>query len=124
MPHSYGLKPVALVALVRISCCRGGINRTATQAERSTQTPMKRAASERLRTLHVWRKHSRAHRGEVLCRCEWQPGRFRKAQRVGGCGRPQCWLCHYDKLAGLATLQERRALARLNEGVAESLFKA
>ncbi len=80
---------------------------------------MKRAASEKTRTLQVWRKHLIKHRGNLQCVCEFQPGRFRKAQRVGGCGRTQCWLCHGDKLAGLATLRERRAAAALCEGLVE-----
>ena len=80
---------------------------------------MKRATSERPRTLRIWRKHLKIHGGDSLCRCELEPGRFRKTQRIGGCGRSRCWLCHYDKLAGLATRQERRAAARLQEGLVE-----
>lgn len=80
---------------------------------------MKRAATERFRTLRTWRDHLDTHRGAILCECELQPGRFRKAQRIGGCGRSRCWLCHSDKLAGRATIQERCAIACQREGMAE-----
>jgi hypothetical protein len=80
---------------------------------------MKRAAIERLRTLRVWRRHLANHDHEVACRCEFQPGRFRKGQRAGGCGSARCWLCHYDKLSKLATLQECRASAIFYEGLLE-----
>lgn len=80
---------------------------------------VKRAASEKLRTLRVWRRHLASHDHKIACRCEFQTGRFRKGQRIGGCGRARCWLCHYDKLSKLATLQERRAAATLYEGLSE-----
>ncbi len=71
---------------------------------------MKRAALERQRTVAIWRRHLASHHGtDVLCTCEFQPGRFRKGQRIGGCGNAQCYLCHYDKLLGLPTLSQRRA---------------
>lgn len=81
---------------------------------------MKRAATERTRTLHRWRAHLRGHDAKVDCACERQAGRFRKGQRVGGCRRARCWLCHGDKLAGLPTLQERRAEGRMRSGIAEA----
>ena len=81
---------------------------------------MQRASLERSRTLSTWRAHVRTHEHLPLCRCDEQPGRFRKGQRVGGCGKPRCWLCHYSKLRGLLTLSERRAIARLKEGLAET----
>ncbi len=81
---------------------------------------MKRAATERARTLDRWREHLRRHDAKVDCVCERQAGRFRKAQRVGGCRRARCWLCHGDKLAGLPTLQERRADGRMRAGMAEA----
>lgn len=49
---------------------------------------MRRAALERPRTLRVWRQHLAGHSDTDLCRCEFQPGRFRKGERVGGCGNP------------------------------------
>ena len=81
---------------------------------------MKRAAIEKPRTVHTWRNHVATHHGQLICDCELQPGRFRKSQRIGGCGRPRCWLCHPDKLAGRPTIQQRRFLAKQLEGLAES----
>ena len=80
---------------------------------------MKRAASEKPRTLRIWRRHLASHDHKIACRCELQPGRFRKGQRIGGCSRARCRLCHYDKLSKLATLQECRAAATLYEGLSE-----
>lgn len=80
---------------------------------------MKRAATEKPRTLRVWRRHLATHDPQNLCACELQPGRFRKSQRIGGCGRAQCWLCHPDKLSGSPTLKEFRAFASYSEGLVE-----
>ena len=80
---------------------------------------MKRAAIERRQTLRTWRAHLVRHREGALCACEFQPGRFRKSQRVGGCGRPQCWLCHGDKLAHVARPRDVRARVRHREGLGE-----
>ena len=79
---------------------------------------MRRAAIERNRTLRIWRSHLATHFGQLVCECELQPGRFRKSQRAGGCGRPRCWLCHSAKLAGRPTLKELRWLADYIEGLA------
>ena len=81
---------------------------------------MRRSALERPRTLRTWRAHLTAHEDTILCVCELEPGRFRKSQRIGGCGRPRCWLCHGDKLAGRLSLQELRALAAHREGLAHA----
>ena len=78
---------------------------------------MKRAAIERSRTLRTWRSHLRTHREAVLCACEFQPGRFRKSQRVGGCGRSLCWLCHGDKLAGRLRTRDIAGIAQHREGL-------
>jgi len=62
---------------------------------------MKRAAVERLRTRSVWLRHLRHHRSDgtaLVCACELQMGRFRKGQRVGGCGNSRCWLCQVAQL--------------------------
>lgn len=80
---------------------------------------MKRAALERLRTVSFWREHLATHARPIICACDLQPGRFRKSQRVGDCGRPRCWLCHPDKLAGRPTLRDRRDILRLSEGMSE-----
>jgi hypothetical protein len=71
---------------------------------------MKRAAFERVRTIAVWRRHLASHGAEVgLCDCELQPGRFRKGQRIGGCGNARCYLCHFEKLFGFPKPSQRRA---------------
>ena len=77
---------------------------------------MKRAALERQRTVTVWRRHLASHDDtQVLCACEFQPGRFRKGQRIGGCGNAQCYLCHCDKLLGLPTRSQQRADVSVRE---------
>ena len=81
---------------------------------------MKRAAEEKLRTVSVWRRHLWTHRGTVACVCELQVGRFRKSQRIGGCGQSRCWLCHSGKLSGELTIRERRNVAEYTEGLAET----
>lgn len=69
---------------------------------------MQRAHTERLRTLHVWHQHLASHGPNAkLCVCEFQPGRFRKGQRVGGCGHARCYLCHGEKLFQRPTRQQR-----------------
>lgn len=83
---------------------------------------MKRAAIEKSRTLRVWRRHLATHDPGSLCVCELQPGRFRKSQRIGGCGCVQCWLCHPEKLSGTPTLTDVRAFASYSEGLAEVLL--
>ena len=69
---------------------------------------MKRAHQERLRTVRVWRQHLCQHGpGPLTCPCEFQIGRFREGQRVGGCGKTRCYLCHGDKLLKRPTLPQR-----------------
>jgi len=80
---------------------------------------MQRAALEKLRTLRIWREHLVTHGLPVVCSCELQPGRFRKSQRVGGCGKSRCWLCHPEKLSGEPTVRDRRGSATLIEGLSE-----
>jgi hypothetical protein len=71
---------------------------------------MKRAALERTRTVGVWRRHLVSHGIDAaLCACEYQPGRFRKGQRVGGCGNARCYLCHPEKLLNIPDRSQRRA---------------
>ncbi len=71
---------------------------------------MRRAFVERQRTLRIWRAHNQlVHAGmETHCPCDKQPGRFRKGQRVGGCNRPRCWVCHSGKLAKQPSLRDER----------------
>ena len=56
---------------------------------------MRRAFAERQRALRLWRAHNRlVHAGMgTSCVCDQQPGRFRKGQKIGGCGKSRCWLC-------------------------------
>lgn len=77
---------------------------------------MKRAADERERTVNLWRRHLALHESSAeLCRCEAQPGRFRKGQRIAGCGNSRCYLCHREKLLKQPTPQQRRSNCVLRE---------
>jgi hypothetical protein len=80
---------------------------------------MRRAAEERAQTITTWRQHLATHMGEILCICELQSGRFRKSQRVGGCGKSLCRLCHGAKLEKLATPGEQRTFVAFIEGMIE-----
>jgi len=81
---------------------------------------MKRAAIEKVRTLHTWRRHLATHALPIRCDCEFQVGRFRKGQRVGGCSTPKCYTCHFEKLARVPTVQVRRFVSLYREGLAET----
>jgi hypothetical protein len=81
---------------------------------------MKRAALEKARTVRTWRRHLASHAAPVVCACEFQVGRFRKGQRIGGCSKPRCFLCHMAKLSRIPNVQEQRAVATLREGLAEA----
>ncbi len=85
---------------------------------------MRRASLERPRTLRVWRAHHRLiHDGlPTDCICDEQPGRFRKSQRVAGCGKPRCWLCKRHKLAKETTARDHRAALSYHEQAAEYGF--
>ena len=78
---------------------------------------MRRASLERPRSLRVWRAHNRLiHEGlPTSCVCEDQPGRFRKGERVGGCGRPRCGLCKRHKLYKEPTPRNYRAALAYRE---------
>lgn len=81
---------------------------------------MKRATQERQRTISVWRRHLRIHGENVaLCMCEFQLGRFRKGQRVGGCGNSRCYLCHSEKLFGVPNRPGRRSEVSWKEWCSE-----
>lgn len=78
---------------------------------------MKRAAKERARTKNVWRKHFNNHvrtnqasggQRAIACPCDVQVNRFRKGQRIFGCGRPRCFLCHGEKLLGIPKHRDRK----------------
>lgn len=81
---------------------------------------MERAALERRRTIAVWRRHLASHgTGAALCACELNPGRFRKGQRIGGCGNARCYLCHGEKLLGLPNPSQQRAEVSFREWCGE-----
>lgn len=80
---------------------------------------MRRAAVEKHRTRQTWRRHLATHGAKILCECELQPGGLRKSQRVGGCGRSRCYLCHFAKLTGQPTIRDLKSLAAELEGLAE-----
>jgi hypothetical protein len=85
---------------------------------------MRRAALERPRTLRVWRAHARLVHSNFPtdCLCDEQPGRFRKGQRVSGCGKPRCWLCKRAKLAKEPTSQQCRSNLSFREWAVEFGF--
>lgn len=70
---------------------------------------MRRAAVERKRAVNVWKKHFAQHvrqqqqaggQKPIACGCDLEVNRFRKGQKMFGCGRPRCYACHGDKLLG------------------------
>ena len=71
---------------------------------------MRRAALERARTVRTWKAHNRIiHNGRPTgCACDGQPGRFRKGQRIGGCGRVRCRVCKSHKLDREAAFRDYR----------------
>ena len=87
---------------------------------------MRRAALERTRTFRTWRRHLAQHLREIIqgggqrelsCHCEFQVGRFRKGQRVGGCGQSGCLVC--EKVMGILRIRDRRQQAREHDAVLE-----
>ena len=82
---------------------------------------MKRAAIERPRVRNVWALHNRLNRARMGADEVPQIGRFRKSQRVGGCGNTACMLCHAGKLLGDERVSERRSRFDYVEGLDEAL---
>ena len=80
---------------------------------------MRRAAIERPRTVSTWKRHLARHEKPVRCVCDTQVGRFRKGQRVGGCGKARCYLCHREKLMGEPKMCDLRAMQTQKEGLQE-----
>ena len=78
---------------------------------------MRRASLERPRTIRTWRSHNRIIHNDLAtgCICDEQPGRFRKGQRVAGCGRPRCGLCKWYKLNHVASPRDYRAALAYRE---------
>jgi len=46
-------------------------------------------------------------------------GRFRKGQRIGGCGNSRCWLCHPGKLGQVPKVAQLRLQQAFTEQLAE-----
>lgn len=81
---------------------------------------MRRSLQERRRTLRVWHQHLRSHgKQQNLCICEFQPNRFRKGQRRGGCGKSRCYLCHGEKLLQRPSFFQKKANFSLKEWLSE-----
>src|SRR5207248_10486161 len=72
----------------------------------SCNEPMKSVSAPYTSGVSIWPGMTQAR----LPACsEFQIGRFRKGQRVGGCGKARCYLCHGEKLCKRPTPQQRRA---------------
>jgi hypothetical protein len=86
---------------------------------------MQRAAKERLRTLNIWRRHMREAHGwpkkEITCACDLQANRFRKGQKVHGCGNARCYMCHGEKLLGIVKRKHELFEVEEKEGIKEWL---
>lgn len=65
-----------------------------------------------LRHVHNWPKES------VDCECELQAGRFRK-KRALDCGKSGCLLCHYEKILGIASYQDRFRRLRAKDSMVD-----
>ena len=85
---------------------------------------MKRYHEERARTRSKHRFHLRRVRfwpkEPVDCECELQAGRFRKKKALD-CGKAACLLCHYEKIFGIPSYQDRLRLLRAKDSVADNL---
>ena len=83
---------------------------------------MKRYHKERARIQSEHRFHlRRVHdlpKEPVDCECEQQAGRFRKKKALD-CGKAACLLCHYEKIFGIASYQDRLRLLRAKDSVAD-----
>jgi hypothetical protein len=67
-----------------------------------------------LRHVHHWPGRP------VDCACELQAGRFRKKKALD-CGKAACLLCHYEKIFGIASHQDRLRLLKARDSVADYL---
>jgi hypothetical protein len=85
---------------------------------------MKRYHQEVERTRRVHQLHlGGLHNWTIAtlgCKCEFQAGRFRK-QKAFGCRRSRCFICHFEKIFGVASVKDRvqdqRFLDSLNDYV-------
>lgn len=67
---------------------------------------MKRPAMERKHILKRIRLMRHLWREDIPQSVYTERNRFRKAHRAGGCTVSNCYVCHWSKLHGYATLQE------------------
>lgn len=59
---------------------------------------MYRAAIEKLRTVKTWRTHQQLNHNNRICGCDNEVNRFRKGQKIHGCGRGRrCRVCSLEK---------------------------
>ena len=65
-----------------------------------------------LRHVHRWPKEP------VDCECELQAGRFRKKKALN-CGKTACLVCHYEKVFGIASHQDRLMLLKAKDSLAD-----
>ena len=72
---------------------------------------MRRAALERPLAERAHRRWAAMNKAGNSC---VPVNKFRKF-KPGACGRPQCHVCHSDKLLGIPTIQEMRASAELED---------
>jgi hypothetical protein len=87
---------------------------------------MRGAAHERARTLRAWRMHLPvAHHtlpedeSDLGCACELQPNRFRKTDRLFGCGKVRCYQCKREKLTGVPNRRTRAGTISYHEWLDE-----
>ncbi|MBX7218436.1 MAG: hypothetical protein K1Y36_00675 [Blastocatellia bacterium] len=81
---------------------------------------MKRYHQERERTKRNYQQHLSVLGRLVTIAGGFEPGRFRKRKPIG-CGRPRCRLCHYDKIYGIPTVQDRIRQQRYADSLREFL---
>lgn len=75
---------------------------------------MKRAHRTHVRQSHFYPQRP------LDCACEFQVGRFRK-QKALGCGKARCLLCHFDKILGIASINDRIRQRRFIDSMCDYL---
>ena len=83
---------------------------------------MKRYHQDRARILSEHRFHLRfVHhwpKKPIDCECELQAGRFRKKKALD-CGKARCLVCHYEKIFGIVSYQDRVRLRKATDSVTD-----
>jgi hypothetical protein len=84
---------------------------------------MYRAAVEKTRTLKTWKQHNiRVHKGEdeTGCICDRQANRFRKGQKILGCGKgSRCLFCSNPRNRGELPRHELKQMDRERDQLAD-----